>query len=138
MTRREQIEREADEKIAKTIINEFEQCSEWYRANGLTKEDCIAWLNKQIHTKWSEEDKKKVNNLYVLLDQMVSFNMLSNKDATEFKDWLESLSPQNTWKPSDEQIELLEALVEDNNQRYFYTTLNSLYEQLKKLREDKG
>ena len=82
---------EEDEKIAKTIINEFEQSSEWYCANGLTKEDCIAWVNKQMHTKWSEEDKKKVNNLYVLLDQMVSFNMLSNKDTTEFKDWLKSL-----------------------------------------------
>ena len=35
---------EEDEKIAKTIINEFEQCSEWCCANGLTKEDCIAWL----------------------------------------------------------------------------------------------
>ena len=30
---------EEDEKIAKTIINEFEQSSEWYCANGLTKED---------------------------------------------------------------------------------------------------
>ena len=36
-----------DEKIRQTIINEFEQCSEWYCSNGLTKEDCINWLNKQ-------------------------------------------------------------------------------------------
>ena len=60
-----------------------------------------------MHTKWREEDKKKVNNLYVLLDQMVSFNMLSNKDATEFKDWLKSLKYRYTWKPSDEQMAAL-------------------------------
>ena len=102
---------EEDEKIAKTIINEFEQSSEWYCANGLTKEDCIAWVNKQMHTKWSEEDKKKVNNLYVLLDQMVSFNMLSNKDATEFKDWLKSLRPQNRWKPTKQQLSELRCVI---------------------------
>ena len=39
------------------------------------------------------------------------------------------------WKPSDEQMNLLEELVEDNNQRYFYTTLRSLYQDLKKIRE---
>ena len=121
---------EEDEKIAKTIINEFEQSSEWYCANGLTKEDCIAWVNKQMHTKWSEEDKKKVNNLYVLLDQMVSFNMLSNKDATEFKDWLKSLRPQLQWKPSDEQMEALK--------HYVDTTMDGdidlLYQDLKELK----
>ena len=36
-----------DEKIRQTIINEFEQCSEWCCSNGLTKEDCINWLNRQ-------------------------------------------------------------------------------------------
>ena len=123
---------EEDEKIAKTIINEFEQYSEWYCANGLTKEDCIAWLNKQMHTKWSEEDEKKVNNLYVLLDQMVSFNMLSNKDATEFKDWLESLSPQNHWKPSDEQMDNLSRAF--NGATYRTSLLRDLYLDLKKLR----
>ena len=125
---------EEDEKIAKTIINEFEQSSEWYCANGLTKEDCIAWVNKQMHTKWSEEDKKKVNNLYVLLDQMVSFNMLSNKDATEFKDWLKSLRPQNTWKPSDEQMEVLKEATSIVGSKY-KSCLNSLYSDLKKLKD---
>ena len=129
---------EEDEKIAKTIINEFEQSSEWYCANGLTKEDCIAWVNKQMHTKWSEEDKKKVNNLYVLLDQMVSFNMLSNKDATEFKDWLKSLRPQNRWKPSKEQMEALAwalSLAKNCGEECAFD-LRTLQDQLKKLTEE--
>ena len=79
---------------------------------------------------WSEEDEK------MLVD---CFNILHRSDyptdkVTKTVDWLKSIKDKYTWKPSDEQIELLEALVEDNNQRYFYTTLNSLYEQLKKLR----
>ena len=127
---------EEDEKIAKTIINEFEQCSEWCCANGLTKEDCIAWLNRQIHAKWSEEDKKKVNNLYVLLDQMVSFNMLSNKNASEFKDWLKSLRPQPQWKPSDEQMKALEDALglAKSCGEYYAFDLRILYKQLKKLK----
>lgn len=56
---------------------------------------------------WSEEDEKKVNNLYVFLDQMVSFIMLGNKDATEFKDWLKSLkyrvqSQRSIWTKGDD------------------------------------
>ena len=128
---------EEDEKIAKTIINEFEQCSEWCCANGLAKEDCIAWLNRQIHAKWSEEDKKKVNNLYVLLDQMVSFNMLSNKDASEFKDWLKSLKDRYAWKPSDEQMEALAwalSLAKNCGEECAFD-LRTLQEELTKLRE---
>ena len=80
---------------------------------------------------WSEDDEK------MLVD---CFNILHRSDyptdkVTKTVDWLKSIKDKYTWKPSDEQIELLEALAEDNNQRYFYTTLNSLYEQLKKLRQ---
>jgi hypothetical protein len=129
---------EEDEKIRQTIINEFEQCSKWCCANGLTKEDCIAWLNRQIHAKWSEEDKKKVNNLYVLLDQMVRFNMLSNKDASEFKDWLKSLRPQSQWKPNIEQMKALEIAIRCGIQlgTWEEEALKTLKEQLWKLKRE--
>jgi hypothetical protein len=56
---------------------------------------------------WNEEDENKVNNLCVFLDQMVSFIMLGNKDATEFKDWLKSLkyrvqSQRSIWTKGDD------------------------------------
>ena len=49
---------------------------------------------------------------------------------------LKSLKERYTWKPSEEQMRVFEELVEDNDQRSFYTVLKSLYEQLKKLREE--
>ena len=50
---------EEDEKIAKTIINEFEQCSEWCCANGLTKEDCITWLKSlKPQNRWKPSDEQ--------------------------------------------------------------------------------
>lgn len=82
---------EKDEKIRQTIINEFEQCSEWYCSNGLTKEDCINWLNKQEHFKCADEDNEKINSLCVLLDQLVSINVIGNEHSIEYKNWLKSL-----------------------------------------------
>jgi len=76
---------------------------------------------------WSEKDNRLLNDAISLADECDDF---------ELRDWLKSLKSQNRWKPSDEQMSLLEELVEDNNQRYFYTILRSLYEQLKKLREE--
>lgn len=100
-------------------------------------------LKPQPKQEWSEEDEKKVNNLYVLLDQMVSFNMLSDKDATEFKDWLKSPKEKYTWKPSDEQIKVLvEVLIFAANhesphwQDYIFGILKNLTRQLMKLREE--
>ena len=82
---------EEDEKIRQTIINEFKQCSEWYCSNGLTKEDCINWLNKQEYFEWGDEDNENMNSLCVLLDQMVSINAIGNEHSIEYKNWLKSL-----------------------------------------------
>ena len=78
---------------------------------------------------WSEEDERMLNDILMCGEHHCYL------DAGNI-DWLKSLKERYAWKPSDEQIELLEVLVEDNNQRYFYPTLNSLYEQLKKLKGD--
>ena len=89
---------------------------------------------------WSEEDERMlqdvVNDLR-FVKELISepkYVVTVERVGKEI-DWMKSLKDKYTWKPSDEQMELLETLVEDNNQRHFYTTLNSLYEQLKKLRE---
>jgi len=82
---------EKDEEIRQTIINEFEQCSEWYCSNGLTKEDCINWLNKQEHFKLDDEDYENMNSLCVLLDQMVSINAIGDEHSIEYKNWMKSL-----------------------------------------------
>ena len=76
------------------------------------KADAEMLLSLAHNSSWNEEDKKKVNSLYVLLDQMVSFNMLSNKDATEFKDWLKVIKERHTWKPSDKQLKKLDEIID--------------------------
>ena len=58
--------------------------------------------------------------------------MIVDDDDWFTTDWLKSL--ESKWKPSDEQMELLKELVEDNNQRHFHALLRSLYIQLKKLK----
>jgi hypothetical protein len=99
---------EEDEKIRQTIINEFEQCSEWCCSNGLTKEDCINWLKKQEYFKWDDEDNENMNSLCVLLDQMVSINAIGNEHSIEYKNWLKSLKtrvqPKQEWSEGDEDL----------------------------------
>ena len=82
---------------------------------------------------WSEEDEKMLNKILAVVTLYYGYNgnVLDKQSCTSF---LKSLKDRYTWKPSDEQMEVLEELVEDNNQRYFYTILRSLYEQLKKLK----
>lgn len=62
------------------------------------------------------------------------------EDTNSWLAWLEKQGEQKVstvdWKPSDEQMKLLEELVEDNDQRHFHTLLKSLYEQLKRLKEE--
>ena len=105
----------------------------------------IRELDKEEQKSWSEEDEKNINFLYELLtDLQVKSTENEIKHGTNnrseyyynIKKWLKSLKPHSQWKPTDEQISLLEELVEDNNQRHFYNILRTLYEQLKKLREE--
>lgn len=84
---------EEDDKVRTTIINEFEQCSEWCCANGLTKEDCIDWLKSikgrvQPKQEWNEEDECYMTEC---------INAIATKDSWSFeekrktKHWVKSL-----------------------------------------------
>ena len=84
----------------------------------------------KVEPKWSKEDEKLLKKIMYILSLD---GRISNKELQEMYDFLKTLRPQNTWKPGEEQIKLLEELVEDNNQRHFHTLLESLYEQLKRL-----
>ena len=51
--------------------------------------------------------------------------------------WLKSLRPQSTWKPSDEQIEILDMVLSNESMDdNVANILRKLREQLKKLREE--
>ena len=72
---------------------------------------------------WSEEDRIHLGNCIALIQR------LSDSEAN----WLKSLKDRYTWKPSDEQMGVMEAVI--NNKSFQRRHLDSLYEQLKKLKE---
>lgn len=92
---------------------------------------------------WSEEDEKMYASI---IDDTVQENQLDGKQI----DWLRNIKhrnfarPQNTWKPSDEQMDALLKLEEmhvlehEKNQEnaHLYMVVKSLREQLLKLREE--
>ena len=130
--------------------------SEWHREDEQNLNACLGyiqdeflrrWLTDVIHVKydkpaeWSEEDEKILKD--IITD--VKFEGYNNDMlANSYKKikWLKSLKdrvqPQNTWKPSDEQMEVLEFIsdyhcfAKKNNQDIF----KEFVKQLKKLREE--
>ena len=89
---------------------------------------------KKIEQKpaWSEEDERMYRGLHNLI-----YSTLYCDSRKESSDWLKSLKdrvqPQNTWNPSDEQMENLSRAV--NGGSYRTSLLMELYQDLKKLKE---
>ena len=132
---------EEDDKVRTTIINEFEQCSEWCCANGLTKEACIDWLqslkgrvcceaNCTTTKEWSEEDEKILRTILSDGIRGAELDMLQ-------VNWLKSLRHQNQWKPSELQLGCLSDAIEYyNSLGYPAPKLKELLDDLKKLKEE--
>lgn len=82
-------------------------------------------LKDRVHLKqeWSEED-------YAMIE--AATNLAHEYGRHGLWVWLKSLKQRHTWKPSDEQIEVLESLIENRSIQRRH--LVSLYEQLKKLK----
>ena len=85
---------------------------------------------------WSEEDEVKINRIVACLENLnVADNDILLKDVA----WLKSLRPQKQWKPSEEQMNILNLVVSD----YYHActkesdkkaiVLKSILEQLKQL-----
>jgi hypothetical protein len=111
----------------------------------------VEWLKSlkgrvQPKQEWDEEDEKILSD--IIKDLVHPWNeYIPNRIEDEIK-WLKnrfkSLRHQNTWKPSDEQMETLWSATEkylesdnENVRKLIGEVLESLYENLKKLREDK-
>ena len=95
---------------------------------------------KLCSNEWSEEDEKTVNNIISVLGQYIDYKAVSGtgsgyatpRYAKEI-DWLKSIRP--SWKPSEEQMEALNALNCYGGLSYVgqQNQLISLYNDLKKL-----
>lgn len=146
-----------DERIRKTLIEYFNAYPKDY-FGGLKKSYLLAWLEKQgeedkiealrteyekgradvitkIKSSWSEEDEKMCKNILECLRN--GWKKLPT-DILMYESWVKSLRPQNTWKPTKEQMYMLEWLttnvlddgVVGNKAK---EVLNTLIEQLKSL-----
>ena len=96
----------------------------------IAKKEVMKYLSK-----WNEEDEDKIvlieKAIYSLVNDGITFT-----DATRLCDWLKSLRPQNTWKPSDKQMKLLKEACDQHWEPDGLDPLYTLYQDLKKLREE--
>ena len=100
-------------------------------------------LKPQPKQEWSDVDKdilfRTIDNLKFLRDT-VSIDPEYAVNTTDIEreiTWLKSLKERYTWRPSDEQISIIEFVMEDMEKDSIrYAVLNSVLEQLKKLREE--
>lgn len=116
-------------------------------------DEIIEKLSEQSHTnkdeqKWREEDEKNLNRIYMLLAEAAdehafstTCRLIGDKECVKLQDFLKSLSPQNRWKPSVEQMDALLYIlrrytpsVTDKPAWDALQTLELMLEQLKKLK----
>jgi len=142
---------EEDERIRKELINLlrnlFNNYSYFIKDPFYT--ECISWLEKKGEQKsnWSEEDEKRVERLlgwldtlinYIHHDAIVSLDLRRERmqQIEQLKTWLKSLQFQNTWKPSDEQMNALDSTLQYSQVSHnSFDYLNALYNELKKLKD---
>lgn len=84
------------------------------------------WYLVEQKPAWSEEDDRMLRDVISYAEHEISFK------NTPQLNWLKSLRPRFTWKPSDEQIEALKGVVQEGVFRF--GILESLYNDLMKLK----
>ena len=88
----------------------------------------------QPKQEWSEEDKKMLARIIERGQSQIQ--MFETGLLPEQIDWLKSLRPKSHWKPSEEQMAMLLAVINEPNNAMAEScrlALKSLYEHLKKL-----
>lgn len=109
----------------------------------------IAWLEKQGKQilansaktckdeqtpAWSEEDYNEIETIACHLDNTDNEGMA--EVLRNIRDKYYDIIPQNTWKPSDEQMEQLLDVYNGISEGWQDSVIESLYNDLKKLREE--
>ena len=98
---------------------------------------------KKIEQKpaWSEEDEKKLLCVCAWIKdypRIADFKDEMYTVANNYINWLKSLRPQKQWKPSDEQMGLLQAIVNDPNNASSESCQIVLKEVIRQLKKLKG
>ena len=142
---------EEDEMMFKRILQQFMTANNDCKLHNasFTYDKEISFLKSikdrvQPKQEWGEEDKKKLNlALYFLNESKQNApeefetygKRLSKKDYEDVVNWLKSLRPQSTWKPSDKQLECLGYVIEKAEKDWSPLTNNRIYLTLKALKE---
>ena len=130
-----------DERIRKDLIIYLRSILSNKKYGDKFIESWISWLERQGEQKlaWSEENEDTIK--FLISHFCVShcngmFLFTSDKLIThdELLEKIRNLRPQSQWKPSDEQMGVIEAVI--NNRSFQRRHLDSLYNDLKKLREE--
>lgn len=87
--------------------------------------------NKQKPIIWGEEEDRKLGAAIDLVN--ATSEVWSKQYQQEYIDWLKSLKERYTWKPSDEQLDLLYDVLNPCD-GFNREVLESLYQDLKKLK----
>ena len=132
---------EEDEEMLNVVIKSCERCGTEYSFYWL--KSLKDRVQPQPQQEWGEKDEKMLQS--IIDDVMPGGECPDYPNEEERKyyyewqekvDWLKSLRPQKHWKPSDEQIKALEAMLTVSPQSPAITSaLIELYQQLKKLKE---
>ena len=131
---------EEDMKMVESIITDIKYCKKAYNNNSYHENE-IGWLKSikdriipQPKQEWSEEDEGIKETIIEELELVKkSLDEVNYEGYDKLIDWLKSLRPQPQWKPSDEQMERLKGTI---NSLPHQEVLYSLYQDLKKLREE--
>ena len=99
-------------------------------------EEHVQKLKNTLCHAWSEEDERNLNDA-ILFIETGTYSL----DKDNLINWLKSLKDRYTWKPSDEQMKILNEVLNfaANHESshwndYIFGTLNNLIRQLKKLK----
>lgn len=110
----------------------------------ILKESVIVWLKSikeriqpQPKQEWSEEDEDMRDDIIRYLKRLSGDMVSPNQPYQKEIQWLKSLRTQTTWKPSGEQMRVLDLAIRCgiNRGTTEETTLVSLFNDLKKLTE---
>ena len=125
-----------------TLNEAIKHCEEIackHNACALEHKQLEKWLIelKELKEKkpWGEEDEQMYNTIANSLNRD-QVERVWNTTVDEVIDWLKSLRPQSTWKPSDEQIKALKEACDKHWEPDGLDPLYILWEQLKKLKEE--
>ena len=125
-----------DDLIADGMIDEIQKSN---LPKG-SKHNRIYWINKhraQPKQEWNKDDEERIKNIISVLDVQVCWDGATGKKGNPYQkeiDWLKSLRPQSTWKPSDEQMITLEYYMHTLVCNEHKEILFGLYSDLKKLK----